>query len=172
MKIAPVVPYDVDLKFWGEEKIEIPSSQKFDSLHRFWKTNEHVDEFVPPQLLDSYRTRKINIVTKVEKITRKCRASLPNGSLCERMDRHKCPFHGVIVPRNELGVPIDEGERKKVSCAGFLNLQILITFSCQGKTLRISENEEFCFHFLIIHFRVYHFRAQKTLRGWECKVLV
>ena len=122
MKIAPVVPYDVDLKFWGEEKIQIPSSQKFDSLHRFWKTNEHVDEFVPPQLLDSYRTRKINIVTKVEKITRKCRAPLPNGSLCERMDRHKCPFHGVIVPRNELGVPIDEGERKKVSCAGFLNL--------------------------------------------------
>lgn len=172
MEIAPVVPYDVDLKFWGEEKIEIPSSQKFDSLHRFWKTNEHVNEFVPPQLLDSYRTRKINIVTKVEKITRKCRASLPNGSLCERMDRHKCPFHGVIVPRNELGVPIDGGERKKVSCAGFLNLQILITFSCQGKTLRISENEEFCFHFLIIHFRVYHFRAQKTLRGWECKVLV
>ena len=172
MKIAPVVPYDVDLKFWGEEKIEIPSSQKFDSLHRFWKTNEHVDEFVPPQLLDSYRTRKINIVTKVEKITRKCRAPLPNGSLCERMDRHKCPFHGVIVPRNELGVPIDEGERKKVSCAGFLNLQILITFSCQGKTLRISENEEFYFHFLIIHFKVYHFRAQKTLRGWECKVLV
>ena len=48
MEIAPVVPYDVDLKFWGEEKIEIPSSQKFDSLHRFWKTNEHVDEFVPP----------------------------------------------------------------------------------------------------------------------------
>ena len=37
MKIAPVVPYDVDLKFWGEEKIEIPSSQKFDSLHRFGK---------------------------------------------------------------------------------------------------------------------------------------
>ena len=122
MEIAPVVPYDVDLKFWGEEKIEIPSSQKFDSLHRFWKTNEHVDEFVPPQLLDSYRTRKINIVTKVEKITRKCRAPLPNGSLCERMDRHKCPFHGLIVPRNELGVPIDEDEREKVSCAGFLNL--------------------------------------------------
>ncbi|CAM9370895.1 unnamed protein product [Lampetra fluviatilis] len=36
---------------------------------------------------------------------RTCRAPLPDGRLCERADRHKCPFHGKIVPRDEQGVP-------------------------------------------------------------------
>ena len=31
-----------------------------------------------------------------------------NGKLCERMDRYKCPFHGRIIARDELGQAVDE----------------------------------------------------------------
>jgi len=36
-------------------------------------------------------------------VTRSCRVKLPSGSLCPRMDRVKCPLHGVIVSRNDDG---------------------------------------------------------------------
>ena len=36
-----------------------------------------------------------------------CRAPLPNGKLCPRQDRQKCPFHGLIVARDEQGQPKD-----------------------------------------------------------------
>ena len=36
-----------------------------------------------------------------------CRAPLPSGKLCPRNDRKKCPLHGPIVARNELGEPKD-----------------------------------------------------------------
>ena len=36
-----------------------------------------------------------------------CRAPLPSGKLCPRSDRKKCPLHGPIVARNELGKPED-----------------------------------------------------------------
>ena len=32
-----------------------------------------------------------------------CRAPLPSGRLCPRMDRFKCPLHGKIVARDEHG---------------------------------------------------------------------
>lgn len=41
-------------------------------------------------------------------IKHKCRAPLESGKLCPRMDLEKCPFHGPIVPRDEIGFPIDE----------------------------------------------------------------
>jgi hypothetical protein len=36
-----------------------------------------------------------------------CRAPLRNGRLCPRRDAEKCPFHGIIVPRDEFGIPLD-----------------------------------------------------------------
>jgi len=36
-----------------------------------------------------------------------CRAPLPSGRLCPRKDRQKCPLHGKIVARDEIGQPID-----------------------------------------------------------------
>merc|ERR1712130_354670 len=42
-------------------------------------------------------------VGEVEPVKWSCRVKLPSGELCPRMDRHKCPLHGVIVARNEDG---------------------------------------------------------------------
>jgi hypothetical protein len=37
-----------------------------------------------------------------------CRFPLGNGRLCPRRDRIKCPHHGVIVGRDEHGIPDGE----------------------------------------------------------------
>jgi len=42
-------------------------------------------------------------VGDVEPVKWSCRVKLPSGELCPRMDRQKCPLHGVIVARNEDG---------------------------------------------------------------------
>lgn len=51
---------------------------------------------------------KRTFVNELPTIKWKCRASLGNGKLCERMDRYKCPFHGRIIARNEQGQADDE----------------------------------------------------------------
>ena len=43
--------------------------------------------------------------------TRCCRAPLASGKLCSRRDLIKCPFHGLIVDRDAIGVPVKEEER-------------------------------------------------------------
>jgi hypothetical protein len=51
---------------------------------------------------------KRTFVNELPEIKWKCRVSLGNGKLCERMDRYKCPFHGRIIARNDQGQAIDE----------------------------------------------------------------
>ena len=50
-----------------------------------------------------------DIAVEQKKITRTCRApmGLPNGKLCPRMDKIKCPFHGKIVDRDVNGAVVD-----------------------------------------------------------------
>ncbi|RWR99436.1 UV-stimulated scaffold protein A-like isoform X1 [Dinothrombium tinctorium] len=42
-----------------------------------------------------------------------CKAPLPNGKLCPRRDKIKCPFHGKIIPRNDCGDLLDAEARQK-----------------------------------------------------------
>ena len=104
---APILPYDTDLRFWGQSKLDVTPVSKSDSLHRFWTPKEFDEEFIPSGLEESLRSRAITFVGKFEKVKWKCRAPLPNGKLCERQDRLKCPFHGKIIPRNQQGDPED-----------------------------------------------------------------
>jgi len=62
-----------------------------------------------------YTTEDIAIEEK--KITRTCRApmGLPNGKLCPRMDKIKCPFHGKIVDRDVHGVVVDRCDAPQAS---------------------------------------------------------
>lgn len=48
-----------------------------------------------------------DIASEEIRINRTCRASMPDGSLCRRMDRKKCPFHGPIVPRDIHGILVN-----------------------------------------------------------------
>ncbi|CAL4099454.1 unnamed protein product [Meganyctiphanes norvegica] len=48
-------------------------------------------------------TQRIEYERAWEPIRWACRALLPSGRLCPRMDRERCPLHGPIIPRNDLG---------------------------------------------------------------------
>ncbi|PSN33567.1 hypothetical protein C0J52_26229 [Blattella germanica] len=68
---------------------------------RFWhSTQEELEEIPVPEGVKSIRTRVIEFSGKFEPVRWSCRAPLPSGKLCPRHDRHKCPFHGPIVPRD------------------------------------------------------------------------
>uniref|UniRef100_A0A0M3J639 UV-stimulated scaffold protein A homolog (inferred by orthology to a C. elegans protein) n=1 Tax=Anisakis simplex TaxID=6269 RepID=A0A0M3J639_ANISI len=58
--------------------------------------------------LEVYQTRLITFAGKEERSKRQCRAPLSDGSLCPRMDKHKCPIHGVIIDRDSMGFPTRE----------------------------------------------------------------
>lgn len=115
LEIAPVVPFDTDLKGWGSTSpLPVPNSMKYDSLHRFWNTAEHEESFIPPQVEASMRERSMVYESEFQPVTRICGAILPNGAPCQRMDRCKCPFHGTIVQRDMYGTPVNQEHAEKV----------------------------------------------------------
>ncbi|XP_075050246.1 UV-stimulated scaffold protein A isoform X2 [Mixophyes fleayi] len=118
---APVVPCGIDLNYWGDEqstagKIIRPSVQ-----HRFWAPREAEEELESKELEAFLKTRYVTLPSKFEPVKHKCRTPLPNGSLCERQDRVKCPFHGKIIPRDELGVPTNPQDRSREARETFEN---------------------------------------------------
>lgn len=104
---APVVPYGTDLEHWeNQDKMETPLVIKYET-NRVWAHSE-VDESQPDKdSLAALKNRTISFVGKFEPVKWKCRAPMPNGKFCDRMDRFKCPFHGKIIARNDLGQPTD-----------------------------------------------------------------
>lgn len=48
---------------------------------------------------------------KFEPVKWSCRARLPSGKLCPRKDREKCPLHGKIVARDNMGQPSTTEDR-------------------------------------------------------------
>lgn len=112
---APVIPFGTDLAYWSNpEDIKAPMVEKYESLHRFWVPPEVESERFSHNDIAQLTTRNFEFPGKFEPVKWKCRTLLPNGKLCERMDRHKCPFHGIIIPRNNMGVPDREEDRDKV----------------------------------------------------------
>ncbi|KAM9329480.1 UV-stimulated scaffold protein A [Gastrophryne carolinensis] len=110
---APVIPFGLDLHYWGKDQPTAGKILKFSSQHRFWAPNEMEEEVENKELEAMLKTRYISFPGKFEPVKHKCRVPLPNGSLCERQDRIKCPFHGKIIPRDELGVPINPDDRER-----------------------------------------------------------
>ncbi|XP_076878863.1 UV-stimulated scaffold protein A isoform X2 [Brachyhypopomus gauderio] len=106
-KEAPIIPFGVDLYYWGEEQPMAGKIIKYTSQHQFWVPQEVEDEVQNEELSAQMKTRHITFPGRFQPVEHKCRAPMPNGSLCERQDRVKCPFHGLIIPRNELGRPVN-----------------------------------------------------------------
>ncbi|XP_043112973.1 UV-stimulated scaffold protein A isoform X2 [Puntigrus tetrazona] len=104
---APVVPFGVDLYYWGEEQPTAGKIIKNTSQHQFWVPHEVEEEVENEELSAEMRSRYITFAGKFKPVEHKCKAPMPNGSLCERQDREKCPFHGRIIPRDELGRPVN-----------------------------------------------------------------
>ncbi|XP_015685730.1 UV-stimulated scaffold protein A-like, partial [Protobothrops mucrosquamatus] len=110
---APLVPFGIDLFYWGQEQPTSGKILRFSSQHRFWAPSEVDEEVENKELSEMLKSRYITYAGKFEPVTHKCRAPMPNGSLCERQDRFKCPFHGKIVPRDESGNPLSQEDRER-----------------------------------------------------------
>ncbi|NWU93952.1 UVSSA protein, partial [Upupa epops] len=110
---APLVPFGLDLHYWGQDQPNAGKILKFASEHRFWAPSEVEEEVENKEISEMLKTRCITFAGKFEPVKHKCRAPMPDGSLCERQDRIKCPFHGKIIPRDDLGVPINAEDRAR-----------------------------------------------------------
>ncbi|ROT76257.1 hypothetical protein C7M84_005151 [Penaeus vannamei] len=51
-------------------------------------------------------TQRVNYERTWEPVKWECRAPLATGRLCPRRDRERCPLHGPIIPRDEIGQPV------------------------------------------------------------------
>lgn len=103
---APVRNIDLDLIYWEQDKIEAPAGSGFSDLNCVWKGASRDDDVVPAQELP-FRERRIDFSGEFEPVKWACRAPLPSGKLCPRRDRVKCPLHGPVVARDEMGNPRD-----------------------------------------------------------------
>ncbi|XP_073505208.1 UV-stimulated scaffold protein A [Phyllobates terribilis] len=110
---APVVPFGLDLHYWGTDQPTAGKILKVSSQHRFWAPNETEEEVENKEVEAMLKTRYISFPGKFEPVQHKCKVPLANGSLCERQDRIKCPFHGKIIPRDELGVPMNPEDQER-----------------------------------------------------------
>ncbi|XP_042314366.1 UV-stimulated scaffold protein A [Sceloporus undulatus] len=111
---APLVPFGIDLFYWGQEQPESSGKiLKFSSEHRFWAPSEVEEEVENEEVAEMLKSRYITFAGKFEPVKHKCRAPMPNGGLCERQDRFKCPFHGKIIPRDECGIPVNQEDRDR-----------------------------------------------------------
>ncbi|XP_019408590.1 PREDICTED: UV-stimulated scaffold protein A isoform X2 [Crocodylus porosus] len=110
---APIIPFGLDLYYWGQDQPTAGKILKFSSQHRFWAPNELEEEVENKEVSEMLKTRYITFAGKFEPVKHKCRAPMPDGSLCERQDRIKCPFHGKIIPRDESGNPVNPEDKAR-----------------------------------------------------------
>lgn len=108
---APVVPFGLDLYYWGQEQPNAGKIFKSASQHQFWVHAEMEEEVENKELLAESRSRYISFPGSFTPVSHYCRAPLGNGKLCQRQDRHKCPFHGQIIPRDQEGRPCKQEDR-------------------------------------------------------------
>ncbi|CAD5218254.1 unnamed protein product [Bursaphelenchus okinawaensis] len=103
----PRVRFGLDLKYWGQ-KVEPASVDRniFDG-HRFWKGYDPGSD-TAKEAEEIYTEREILFIGKRPEIKKSCRFPMENGKLCPRMDLERCPFHGPIVERDEMGFPVHE----------------------------------------------------------------
>ncbi|VDK82887.1 unnamed protein product [Litomosoides sigmodontis] len=105
---VPVLPFGLDLKYWGQSDVkpaEVPRNNA--DCHRFWRPS---DEGCSTSLdnAEAYHARVMTFVGQQLRSSRQCRAPLSNGTLCPRMDVKRCPLHGKIIDRDEMGYPMKE----------------------------------------------------------------
>ncbi|KAI2644324.1 UV-stimulated scaffold protein A [Labeo rohita] len=80
---APVIPYGVDLYYWGEEQPTAGKIIKNTSQHQFWVPHEVEEEVQNEELSAEMKSRYITFAGKFQPVEHKCKTPMPNGSLCE-----------------------------------------------------------------------------------------
>lgn len=86
-----------------------PVVQKVETQNPLFQRREN--EVTHDLIENAHRLTKMSFVGNFEPVKWSCRAPLKNGKLCPRMDRHKCPLHGKIVARDQMGNIFNEKDK-------------------------------------------------------------
>ncbi|KAF9312389.1 hypothetical protein BG003_006324 [Podila horticola] len=98
---APVVPWDDDLAVWDKKEIQFNTSG-LEYSHRFLGVGDG-SNLVSDATLERMKMRTRIYSPEVPQVIKACRFPMSNGRLCMRRDLVRCPYHGPVVPRDELG---------------------------------------------------------------------
>ncbi|KAG0032588.1 hypothetical protein BGZ82_006477 [Podila clonocystis] len=98
---APVVPWDDDLAVWDKKEIQFNTSG-LEFSHRFLGIGDG-SNLVSDATLERMKMRTRIYSPEVPQVIKACRFPMSNGRLCMRRDLVRCPYHGPVVPRDELG---------------------------------------------------------------------
>ncbi|KAJ4463068.1 putative B3gntl1 protein [Paratrimastix pyriformis] len=101
LKVAPYIPPH-ELPFFGLDRVSLHSSG-LEVLHRFMGGDAGEGSVSTEEMRRIWFTVKPRAPSAPIPA---CRAPLKNGGLCPRRDLTRCPFHGLIVPRDDQGRPI------------------------------------------------------------------
>ncbi|XP_026546629.1 UV-stimulated scaffold protein A [Notechis scutatus] len=99
---APLVPFGLDLFYWGQEQPTSGKILRFSSQHRFWAPSEVEEEVENKELSGMLKSRYITYAGTFEPVKHKCRAPMPSGGLCERQDRFKVGAKVVSDPVQKI----------------------------------------------------------------------
>nr|XP_057919720.1 UV-stimulated scaffold protein A [Doryrhamphus excisus] len=110
---APVVPFGLDLYYWGQEQPNSGKIIKSASQHQFWVHSNVEEEVENKEMLAESKCRYISFPGQFTPVRHYCHAPLGDGKLCKRQDRLKCPFHGRIIPRDKEGRPCCQEDRQR-----------------------------------------------------------
>ncbi|KAF9131670.1 hypothetical protein BGW39_001481 [Mortierella sp. 14UC] len=107
---APLIPWDDDLALWDKKDMAFNTSG-LEYSHRFLGVGDG-SNLVSQDTLDRMKMRIRIYNPELPKEIKACRFPMSNGRLCMRRDLMRCPYHGLVVPRDELGqiqLPPEEG---------------------------------------------------------------
>ncbi|KFK35368.1 hypothetical protein AALP_AA5G276100 [Arabis alpina] len=95
---------------WGSQLSNWDSTTEVRANHRGLEVESHWGRVDQDAVIPADKIAELNLQASVYREERTetppCRAPLKKGGLCQRRDLRLCPFHGVIVPRDELGNPL------------------------------------------------------------------
>ncbi|KAL3832859.1 hypothetical protein ACJIZ3_007595 [Penstemon smallii] len=102
---APVLNWGSSMDNWGSNR-DVLANQRGLDLDSHWGRVDY-DAVIP-----SEKIAELNVHASVYKEDpveiQPCRAPLRNGGLCQRRDLKICPFHGLIISRDDDGKPIHQ----------------------------------------------------------------
>jgi len=99
------LPHDIELYEAAQKQVSTPTFS-INPVESFWVSpSEDADN--DPLRTAAILTQPVALSEEFNPVRWSCRAPMKSGKLCPRRDRRKCPLHGPIVARDELGNPKD-----------------------------------------------------------------
>ncbi|KHJ94596.1 hypothetical protein OESDEN_05469 [Oesophagostomum dentatum] len=110
----PIVSFDLDLKYWGEKHKEPVVVRNNADSHRFWRPPDDDDKPLVSEKEAAFsEMRVITWIGEPRRAERRCKARLPSGKLCPRMDFHKyvtsaINYEGILLYANFILIKLNQ----------------------------------------------------------------